>query len=173
MAPTKEWSLERNSVKAAVIFTKMMTEPSSLVLWALIPPQVDISKAEVPVEHDQKSVLTVVLDLALTELMKRLKLLIYTYWDHFSLSLSLYIYYTHITNHVVHPKWMLNVNYISIKNNILKRKVSNTEQIILKLNMFGTSLVAQWLRPSAFNSGGTGSIPGWILMMHCESENFW
>ena len=67
---------------------------------------------------------------------------------------------------------MLNVNYISIKNNILKRKVSNTEQIILKLNMFGTSLVAQWLRPSAFNSGGTGSIPGWILMMHCESENF-
>ena len=90
-----------------------------------------------------------------------------------SLSLSLYIYYTHITNHVVHPKWMLNVNYISIKNNILKRKVSNTEQIILKLNMFGTSLVAQWLRPSAFNSGGTGSIPGWILMMHCESENFW
>ena len=73
----------------------MMTEPSSLVLWALIPPQVDISKAEVPVEHDQKSVLTVVLDLALTELMKRLKLLIYTYWDHFSLSLSLYIYITH------------------------------------------------------------------------------
>ena len=58
------------------------------------------------------------------------------------------------------------------KKYTLKRKVSNTEQIILKLNMFGTSLVARWLTPSAFNSGGTGSIPGWIPMMHCESENF-
>ena len=58
------------------------------------PPQVDISKAEVPVEHDQKSILTVVLDLALTELMKRLKLLIYTYWDHFSLYIYTYITHT-------------------------------------------------------------------------------
>ena len=58
------------------------------------------------------------------------------------------------------------------KKYILKRKISNTKQIILKLNMFGTSLVAQWLRPSAFNTGGTGSIPGWILMMRGESENF-
>ena len=52
-------------MKAAVIFTKMMTEPSSLVLWALIPPQVDISKVEGPVEHDQKSTLTVVLDFSI------------------------------------------------------------------------------------------------------------
>lgn len=58
------------------------------------------------------------------------------------------------------------------KKYILKRKVSNTKQIILKLNMFGTSLVAQWLKPSGLNSGGTVSIPGWILMMHGESENF-
>ena len=37
------------------------------------------------------------------------------------LSLYIYIYYTHTTNHVVHLKWMLNVNYISIKIHFKKK----------------------------------------------------
>lgn len=78
-------------MKAAVIFTKMMTEPSSLVLWALIPPQVDISKVEGPVEHDQKSTLTVVLDFSIDRTDEKTQTINLHLLRSF-LSLSLHIY---------------------------------------------------------------------------------
>ena len=89
--PIKEWSLERNSESCCDIYQNDDWTKQSGFMSSDSPAgryfQSRGTSWTWPKKYPDSSP-----GLQHWQLMKRLKLLIYTYWDHFSLSLSIYIY---------------------------------------------------------------------------------